>query len=117
MSRFNYTPLQNSATKLIEKFGAEYRFERQIDRDYDPETGKPVSRKFAYTGEAAISEFTKSEVAQNTVEQGDIKLLAESKDYKIGDLVSVDCLQFRIVSVLPIRKSQRVVAVYLHLRK
>lgn len=117
MNRHNYNSMESTATRLITKFGAEYKFERQIDRDYDPETGKPVSRKFAYTGEAAISEFTKSEVSQNTVQQGDIKLLAESKDYKIGDLVSVDCLQFRIVSVLPIRKSQRVVAVNLHLRK
>jgi predicted transcriptional regulator len=117
MSRFNYTPLQQSATRLITKFGAAYAFERLADRGYDAESGKPITRRTVYTGEAAISEFTKSEVAQNTVEQGDIKLLAEVQDYKIGDLVSVDYFQYRIISIVPIRKSQRVIAVYLHLRK
>jgi predicted transcriptional regulator len=117
MNRHNYNPMESTATRLITKFGAVYKFERQVERDYDPETGKPVSRKFIYTGEAAISEFTKSEIAQNTVQDGEIKLMAEAQDYKIGDLVSVDSLQYRIVSVSPIRKSQQVLAVYLHLRK
>jgi predicted transcriptional regulator len=117
VSRFNYTPLQNSAAKLIEKFGAEYRFERQIDRDYDPETGKPVSRNFVYSKNAVVSDFTKMEVSQNTVQQGDIKLLAETEDYKIGDLVSVNCLSYRIIDISTIQGSQQVMAVYLHLRK
>lgn len=117
MSRFNYTPLQESAARLINKFGAEYKFERQVERDYDPETGKPTTRKFVYTRNGVVVDFDRSEVAQNTVQQGDIKLLAESEDYNIGDLVSVNCLQYRIVSMMPIQGSQQVLAVYLHLRK
>jgi hypothetical protein len=123
MSRFNYTPLQNSATKMIEKFGAEYRFERQIDRDYDPETGKPVSRKFSYTSNGIVVSFTEAERGASRVNagenvlQGDIKLLAESLDYNIGDLVSVDCLSYRIINIATIQGSQQVMAVYLHLRK
>jgi predicted transcriptional regulator len=117
MNRFNYTPLQNSAVNLIKKFGAEYRFERQLDRNYDPETGKPITRNVFYTKNAVVSDFTQNEVSQNTVQQGDIKLLAESEDYKIGDLVSVDCLSYRIIDISTIQGSQQVLAVYLHLRK
>jgi predicted transcriptional regulator len=117
MSRYDYTSLQDSAARLITKFGAEYRFERQVERDYDPATGKPVSRKFAYSSNAVVSDFSKMEVAQNTVQQGDIKLLAESKDYKIGDLVSINCDPYRIIDISTIQGSQQKLAVYLHLRK
>jgi hypothetical protein len=115
--------MESTATRLITKFGAEYKFERQIDRDYDPETGKPVRRKFSYTSNGIVVSFTDAERGASRVNagenvlQGDIKLLAESLDYNIGDLVSVDCLSYRIINIATIQGSQQVMAVYLHLRK
>jgi hypothetical protein len=123
MSRFNYTPLQTSAAKLIEKFGAEYLFEREIDRDYDPETGKPVRRKFSYTSNGIVVSFSNMEKGANLVNsgqsvlQGDIRLLAEAEDYLIGDLVSVNCISYRIIDISTIQGSQLKLAYYLHLRK
>jgi len=117
MNRHNYNSMESAAIRLITKFGAEYKFERQIERDYDPDTGKPTSRKFIYTCNAVVSDFTRKEVAQNTVQQGDIKLLAESEDYLIGDLVNIDCIPYRIVDISTIQGSRQILAVYLHLRK
>jgi hypothetical protein len=123
MSRFNYIPLQNSATNLITKFGAEYLFEREIDRDYNASTGKPVSRKFSYTSNAIVVGFDDVERGASRINsgesvlQGDIRLLAQAEDYLIGDLVSVDCVSYRIIDISTIQGSQLKLAYYLHLRK
>ena len=117
MSRFNYTPLQQSATRLITKFGAAYAFERLADRGYDAESGKPITRRTVYTRNAVVVDFDRIEASQTTVQEGDIKLLAETDDYKIGDTVSVNDLPYRIVDISTIQGSLQVMAVYLHLRK
>jgi hypothetical protein len=117
MSRYNYNSLQNTAGELITKFGSEYRFERQCDRSYNPETGKPFSRNIVYTKNAVVSDFSSAEVAQNIVQQGDIKLLAEAENYEISDTVMVGCDTYRIIDISTIQGSNQRLAVYLHLRK
>ena len=117
MSRYNYNGLLNSATALITKFGAEYNFQRLKDVDYNPDTGKPISRTINYTRNATRSSFTRSEEAGGLVLQGDIKLLAEAAEYLVGDTVTVDCVQYRIVNISTIQGNDTKLALYLQLRQ
>ena len=117
MSRFNYNGLLNSATALITKFGAEYQFQRLKDVDYDPDTGKPTSRTINYTSNAVRSSFTRSEEASGLVLQGDIKLLAEATEYKVGDTVILETVQYRIVNISTIQGNDTKLALYLQLRQ
>lgn len=123
MSRFNYNGLLNSASALINKFGGTYNFQRQKDVDYDPDTGKPISRTLNYTRNAVRTEFTRAEVSGNTekqklaVLQGDIKLLAEASEYNVGDTVTVDCNVYRIIEITTIQGNDTKLALNLHLRQ
>lgn len=117
MSKFNYNGLLKSASALINKFGGTYNFQRQKDVDYDPDTGKPISRTISYTRNAVRSEFTRAEQASELVLQGDIKLLAEAAEYKVGDTVTVDCLIYRIMNISTIQGNDTKLALYLHLRQ
>lgn len=117
MSKFNYNGLLNSASALINKFGGTYNFQRQKDVDYNPNTGKPISRTLSYTRNAVRSEFTRSEVASESVLQGDIKLLAEAAEYKVGDTVTVDCVPYRVINISTIQGNDTKLALYLHLRQ
>jgi len=124
MSRFDYSPLQSSAARLIEKFGAEYRFERQRQMSYDPETGKPVQRSGYYTANAVVSSFKEYERftsgslrSGEIVQEDDVILLAESGSYQIGDLVTYNCENYRLQDIKTIQGSQQKLAYYLHLRK
>ena len=123
MSRFDYTGLLNSATALITKFGGTYNFQRQKDVDYDPDTGKPISRTISYTRNAVRSEFTRAEASGNTekqqvpVLQGDIKLLAQAAEYNVGDTVTIDCVIYRIMNISTIQGNDTKLALYLHLRQ
>lgn len=117
MSKFNYNGLLNSASALINKFGSEYCFQRSKDVDYNPDTGKPISRTISYKRNAVRSEFTRAEQANDLVLQGDIKLLAEAADYKVGDTVSVDCIPYRIINISTIQGNDTKLAIYLQLRQ
>jgi len=118
MSRFNYTPLQQSAARLITKFGAEYSFEKQHDLGYDPETGLPDQAISRYTANAVMVDFTSVEIATQSVMQGDIKLLAEAADYAVGDIVKGgDHDDYRIIDIATIQGSTQKLAYYLHLRQ
>jgi|TARA_R110000822_G_scaffold45921_4_gene122586 hypothetical protein len=117
MSRFDYTGLLNSATALITKFGGTYNFQRQKDVNYDPDTGKPISRTISYTRNAVRSEFTRAEQTSELVLQGDIKLLAQAAEYNVGDTVTVDCVIYRIMNISTIQGNDTKLALYLHLRQ
>lgn len=117
MSRYNYDSLQATAAKLITKFGKEYVFEKKREISYNPETGKPLDRTTRYKANAVVSSFTDAERASENVLQGDVKLLAESANYEIGDVVCYDCENYRIQNISTIQGSQQKLAYYLHLRK
>lgn len=117
MSKFNYNGLLNSASALINKFGGTYNFQRQKDVDYNPNTGKPISRTLSYTRNAVRTEFTRAEQANELVLQGDIKLLAEAAEYKVGDTVTVDCLPYRIINISTIQGNDTKLALNLQLRQ
>lgn len=114
--RYDYTALNNTATQLIKKFGAEYGFERQCNRDYDPETGKPVKKVIKYTANGVVVQFDSTQRNGENVQQGDIRLLAESEEYEIGDLLNINCIPHRIIDISTIQGSEKKLAYYLHLR-
>lgn len=115
--RKSYTSLLNSATALITKFGSEFSFEREKDMSYDPATGVPTTRSITYTANAVFSDFLAYEKAGDSVQAGDIRLLAEEIDYKIGDIAVINCKNYRIVDIKTIQGSTQRLAVYLHMRQ
>jgi hypothetical protein len=117
MSRYNYGSLQETAARLINKFGAEYIFEKKTQTSYNPETGKPLDKTRNYKANAVVVDFTDAERSSEAVLQGDIRLLAESANYEVGDTVVYNCENYRIQNISTIQGSQQRLAYYLQLRK
>lgn len=115
--KYNYASILKTAGNLIDRFGMAYEFVRTADRVYSPSTGKVGQREHKYSANAKIIDFEKSERSGEAVQQGDIKMIAEAADYKIGDLVTINCENYRIINVMPITGADFNLACYLHLRQ
>ena len=114
---FNYAPLKATATRLIQKFGREFVFTSKALKSFEPDTGKQASSIRIYRKFACRFDMTNEDRLGETVEQGDIRLLAEAYDYKTGDTVSIGTDDYRIIAVSPIEPGDTNCAVNLQVRR
>jgi len=114
---YNYTPLTESAARIITKFGKEYTFTRTTKGAYDPATGTTSDTTSTFTGYACLFNYSDSDLSDNTILQGDRRMLAESKTFEVGDTVAVGSDTFRIISISDVGPGGSVVASNLQIRK
>jgi len=114
---YNYTPLQSSAGRMIEKFGQSYTFTRVTDGAYNPATGKTSTSSATYTKNACVFDYSEADLAEGTILRGDRRLLVESGEYQVGDTVAIGSDVYRVVSVAEIKPAGTVVAANLQVRK
>ena len=114
---FNFTPLQGSSTKLLTKFGRQLTFTRTTDAGFDPNTGTKTQTTSTFTKFACVFDYSAEEVALDNIEVGDRRLLAEGHSYQVGDTVSLDSQNYRVISVSNIQPAGTVVACNLQVRK
>jgi len=114
---FNYTALQSSAGTLLQNFGRQLTFTRTTKGSYDPNTGTTSDSSATYQKYACVFEYTDAERGDQTIEQGDRRVLAEGYAYQIGDTVSLDSETYRIISVSNIQPASTIVACNLQVRK
>lgn len=113
----NYTRLQNSAGAMLQKFGRQVTFTRTTDGDFDAETGTKTQTTTTFTKFACVFNYSAEEIALNNIEVGDRRVLAEGHTYKVGDTVSLDSENYRVVSVSNIQPAGTIVACNLQVRK
>lgn len=113
---FNYTPLQSSATALIQRFGKQLTFTRVTKGAYDPNTGQTSDSSATYTKYACVFDYSNTEVNDTTILQGDRRLLAEAGDYEVNDTVSIDSKDYRIISISENKPSDTQMSVNIQVR-
>lgn len=114
---YSYTGLQSSAQMLLQKFGQQLTFTRTTKGNYDPNTGQTSDSTADYTKYGCAFDYSDAEKADQTIQEGDRRVLAESHEYKIGDKVSLNSETYRIVGISEIRPAATIVAVNLQVRK
>ena len=114
---FNYTALQSSAGTLLQRFGRELTFTRTTDGAYEPNTGTTSPTTATFTKYGCVFDYTDAERGDQTIEEGDRRVLAEGHAYQVGDKVSLDSEVYRIINVSNIQPAGTIVACNLQVRK
>lgn len=114
---YNYTPLTQSASRMITKFGKQYTFTRVTKGAYSAATGTTTDTSATYTKFACLFDYSDSDRGDGSVLQGDRRMLAEGHSYAVGDSVVVGGDTFRIISISDVGPGGSVVASNLQIRK
>ena len=91
-----YSDIAAEAVSLITEFGAVYTFTRYSRGAFDDDTGNYALTETTYTANVVKSTFSSFDKANLDIESTDIKLIAEPKDYEIGDTVSIGSKNYKI---------------------
>lgn len=114
---YNYTPLTQSATRMITKFGAQYTFTRVAKGAYSAATGTTTDTTTTYQKYACLFDYSDTDLADGAILQGDRRMLAEGHSYQVGDTVVVGSQTYRIISISDVGPGGSVVASNLQIRK
>lgn len=114
---YNYTPLTQSASRMITKFGALYTFTRVTKGTYSAATGTTTDTSATYQKYACLFDYTDSDSPDGAILQGDRRMLAEGHSYAVGDTVVVGGDTYRIISISDVGPGGSVVASNLQIRK
>lgn len=114
---FNYARMQDTASQLLQRFGQELTFTRTTQGAYDPNTGQPSTSSSTFSKHCCVFDYSDTERAEETIQEGDRRVLAEAGDYRIGDKVSIDSETYRVVNVSESSPSSTIVSVTLQVRK
>lgn len=112
----DYTALASTAVRLLTDFGRDLTFTAETEGAYDPTTGKYGKSTANYTKKAAVTNY-KSIEFNDIILQGDLKVIAESYTYAMGDKVSIDSDDYRIIDIKQLKPGATEVAVILQVRK
>lgn len=107
---FNYVPLKNSATSLIQKFGQSITLEKATAGAFDPDTGTISETTAQTTFYGVVLDATDSDYAtlsranavNDYVIAGDKRITAEAGDYDVGDVVIIASKRYTIVENKPL---------------
>lgn len=115
-----YPSLANTATNLLTKYGQTVTLSRLTGATFDPALGQDSGGSTAtWTGKGAAFNFNSSEIDGVMIQESDIRLLLEavSSTPEIGDQVTVDSVNYHVVSVNETSPGGVVVKYDLQLRK
>ena len=114
---YSYLGVKSTATDLLKKFGRQFTFTRKTDGSYNPNTGSSSTSSSTYQRYGAVFNYSDSERGEGTVQEGDRRILAEGHTYQIGDTVSIESENYRIISISNIQPGDTIVACNLQVRK
>jgi len=101
---FNYSGLANTATRLINEFGAPSTFHKVTSGSFDPLTGVNTDTTEDITLNAVRLEFSSSDIDGTLIQQGDFVLLIDGvQDVNNIDAVTVDGVKYQIVRPMPLK--------------
>jgi len=114
---FNYDRIRSTASQLLERFGEQLTFTRTTQGACDPDTGQPSTSTSTFSRYCCVFDYSDAERAEQTIQEGDRRVLAEAGDYEVGDKVTIDSETYRVVNVSESRPSATIVSVTLQVRK
>jgi hypothetical protein len=117
---FDYAGLRdNTATKLIARFGRLHTFTRVTYGAFDPATGTSAETSATFTANAVKEEFSAFERNDSSIQVDDVKFIAEavSNGFEVDDSITIESQQYKLTRVNPIKPGAVVVAWELQARK
>jgi len=116
---FDYTKTREKANSLIVKFGMPLIVRRAQTDSTTPWNPEELSHT-DYPGYGVVTEFNRREVDGTLVQTGDKKVLLSAEDLQIApetsDLVVVDGVEYKIVTINPLSPAGTVVLYELQIR-
>lgn len=120
MSAFDYGRAQNTADRMLTRFGQTVRILRPVKssgEDYDPTIGTPTR----YDAAGAVMTYRNAEIDGTRVLAGDKKVLVSAKGLGItpatSDKLSIGGVSHAIVDVMPFAPAGTVVYFEIQARK
>lgn len=109
----------NTAAKLIKKYGRQHTFTRVTKGSYDPVSGTTTGdTQTQFTAYAVKEDFSAYERNDSSIQIDDIKLVAEaSGSFEVDDQITIESQEYKLVRVNPIKPGAIVVAYELQARK
>jgi hypothetical protein len=116
---FNYTPLQQTATDLITKFGQSVTFAKKTTSGYNPATGGfSSSASSTYTAQVTLLEASKIEEGASSITGTTVSALQEierealcssTTEPEIGDTATINSEKYRVTAVNKVQPASTVV--------
>lgn len=94
--KFDYSKSRQTAERLIERFGAELPFTREVSGAYNPVTGQTSNTQESFTSNVVWLNYEKDEIDETNVFRGDAKLLCDG-DVQPDDEVTFQGSVWRVV--------------------
>lgn len=114
-----YNNLKTTASTLLKDKGQLVVFSREVQSAFNPTTGVITSSTTTFSGYGAAFNYSRNEINNTIIENGDIKLTVEAMSTApiIGDSVTIDAIAYRVMNVQPLSPSGIVVKYDLQLRR
>lgn len=114
-----YDRLYKTATKLIKKYGTVNTFNRVQAGAYDPLCGKPrLNNDTTYSASIVKSmDMVQTQPNHDLVSKADLTVIATASSFEKNDTVLIDGVKYSIIDYEPIYPGDKVLAVWLFLRR
>jgi len=99
--KFDYQTTQDTAYRLINRFGQELTFTRQTGETYDPVNGTVTSSEESYTADSVWLNYRNEEIDDTIVLQGDARVIVAGS-VQVDDRVTFEGQEWRVVTARPL---------------
>lgn len=117
----DYAKLQDTAQKLISKFGLSCTFTKITEGTYNPSLNTQTKTTTDYTLKGVKLDQKSSNFDKEIIKTGDIFFLLEAKNLSVvpdaDDKVSIDSVSWSVIAVHPIQPASTTVYYEMILRK
>jgi len=101
VAKFDYARTKETAYRLINRFGQELDFTREVGEVYDPVAGTVTSTSESYSADAVWLNYRNDEIDDTVVLQGDARVLVAAS-VLVDDRVTFEGEEWRVVTARPL---------------
>jgi hypothetical protein len=101
VDKFDYSRSKDTAYRLINRFGQELTFTREVGEAYDPSTGTVSTTTESYSADAVWLNYRNDEIDDSIVLQGDARVLVAAS-VEVDDRVTFEGDEWRVVIARPL---------------
>lgn len=111
-----YSDIQNDVSDILKEFGLTYTFTHSEQGTYKPGTGQTPKTETTYTAVGIKDTYNLDEMNNSSISQGDVKMYMEDASFNVGDTVTFDGKNWKIMAATPIKPASEAVLYELQVR-
>lgn len=115
MATFDYQKTQNTATRLLRRFGNDATLTRSASSSYDPATGTSTDSTYELTVTASVFDYPKAYIDGTLILQGDKRAYVSAYNVDApepSDTLTWNGVPYRIISVKDLNPAGSVSIMY-----